>query len=125
MSTRAQIMVKGSPVLVYKHCDGYPNGTLPFLTEFVDKYLEGRGTDIYYFLSQYLRHEAFKEQVRMSGDSFFSDRPQYLPSRSLTGWGLSCEIFEGIEFLYVVNLAKGEVEVHEEEFEEVYLRNKG
>lgn len=125
MSTRAQVMVKGSPILVYKHCDGYPDGVLPFLTEFIARFVKNRGNDPAYFLAQLLRHNAISGEAEAKVGDWSKDKPQYWPSNTFTGWGLDCVVHGDIEYLYVVDLTGlGSVETLEDGFELAYLNNK-
>jgi hypothetical protein len=47
MSTRANIIIKDdeSKLIFYKHSDGYPEGTMPILTEFLDAVKSGKFRD--------------------------------------------------------------------------------
>lgn len=100
MSTRCQIQVKGSPILIYKHSDGYPEGVLPVLEPFVKAFSDNRGNDVEYCLAQIVRTFAL----------------EYDPETRLKGWGLDLVLHEDIEYLYVVDAAKGSVEVQTENF---------
>jgi hypothetical protein len=61
MGTRCIIKVEGlKGVCVYKHWDGYPKGTLPWLKDFNKKFTEERGfDDPEYKFAQLLRSSAF------------------------------------------------------------------
>ncbi len=53
MSTRCQIIVKGNDeVKIYKHCDGYPEGILPVLTDLLQQFIYERGDDPEYCVAQ-------------------------------------------------------------------------
>lgn len=47
MSTRANIIIKSGrdKLIFYKHSDGYPEGTLPILNQFLDKVKSGEIRD--------------------------------------------------------------------------------
>jgi hypothetical protein len=77
MGTRAIIKVEGVPeVQVYKHYDGYPEGTLPWLKAFNKTFAETRGYDPGYKLAQLLR-------------SSIADAEKFgLDTSKTTGWGV-------------------------------------
>jgi len=77
MATRATIYVEGiDTVKVYKHWDGYPSATLPWLEDFNKSFTQKRGDDPDYKLAQLLRSSAF-------------DAGKYnLDSSRDTGWGV-------------------------------------
>jgi hypothetical protein len=109
MATRCQIQVKGSPILIYKHNDDYPEGVLPTLEPMVKAFSENRGNDIEYCLAQIIRRFAIAD---------FKDDPEYT-QKTFTGWGLDCEIHGDIEYFYVVDAAKGSVTVQTRDFHTV------
>lgn len=77
MSTRAVIRVEGVDFAqVYKHWDGYPSATLPWLAEFNRVFSRERGDDPHYKFAQLLR-----SSVR-DGDRHGLDMSQE------TGWGV-------------------------------------
>lgn|SRR5487761_1132384 len=77
MATRATIKVEGVDYAkVYKHWDGNPACTLPFLEVFNKDFAKNRGDDPEYKFAQLLRAS---ERL---GDEFNLDRSQY------TGWGI-------------------------------------
>ena len=59
MSTRAVIVIPGQPVMVYKHFDGYPEGTLNWLEHFNINFVRERGDDPEYKLAALLRSSVF------------------------------------------------------------------
>tara|TARA_R100000655_G_scaffold101532_1_gene146767 strand:+ start:261 stop:623 length:363 start_codon:yes stop_codon:yes gene_type:complete len=78
MSTNAIIRIEGIDFAqVYKHWDGYPQATLPWLKAFNEKFASERGSDPEYKLAQLLRSSAFEAKTFNLDDS------------KLTGWGLS------------------------------------
>lgn len=77
MSTSATIKVEGfDNAKVYKHYDGYPEGTLPFLQAFNEEFHAARGDDPNYKIAQLLRATAFRAK------EFELDESNH------TGWGL-------------------------------------
>ena len=77
MGTACTIKVKGfNFAKVYKHWDGYPEATLPWLEFFNAEFTEKRGVDPLYKFAQLLRSSAFD-----SGN--FN-----LDSSRETGWGV-------------------------------------
>ncbi len=60
MSTPAVIRVEGFKAAeLYKHCDGYPSATLPWLEKFNQDFSAQRGDDPNYKFAQLLRSSAF------------------------------------------------------------------
>lgn len=88
MSTRAQIQFEGNPVLIYKHCDGYPEGVLPLLGKFVKSFMKDRGWDEEYMVAQYL-HD-------LTADTYYEGKRKY------TGYGASTTRHSDIEYFYLV-----------------------
>lgn len=77
MSTNAIIKIEGFPYAkVYKHFDGYPNGTLPWLEKFNKDFAEKRGNDASYKFAQLLRDSVRSEEEFDLGNSRY------------TGWGV-------------------------------------
>ncbi len=76
MSTRAVIVIPGQPVMVYKHFDGYPEGTLNWLEHFNINFVRERGDDPEYKLAALLRSSALLAKEFRLDDSAF------------TGWGV-------------------------------------
>lgn len=60
MSTRAVILIPEAPAAIYVHSDGYPEGMLPWLTDFNQQFTKNRGHDPTYKLAQCLRFSAFE-----------------------------------------------------------------
>ncbi len=77
MATRATIYVDGiDTVKVYKHWDGYPKATLPWLCAFNKAFTKERGDNPDYKFAQLLRSSAF-------------DSVKYkLDASAHTGWGV-------------------------------------
>lgn len=84
MATSAVIIIEGfNAACVYKHHDGYPEGTLPWLEEFNKDFTEKRGNDTEYKFAQLLRSsERDAEKYRMCTDKH-------------TGWGVCAGLCEG------------------------------
>jgi hypothetical protein len=100
MSTRAQIQVDGSKVLVYKHSDGYPDGehgVLAWLTPFVESFMQRRG-----FNPDYMT-------ARIVVAGIASDGAEADPT---LGWGVDTEIHGDIAYLYTVK-RDGSIDVKE------------
>jgi len=76
MATRSIIKIEGSKAVIYKHWDGSPKATLPWLKKFNKAFAKNRGDDPEYKVAQLLR-----DSVR-SGDEFHLDSSEY------TGWGV-------------------------------------
>lgn len=78
MGTSAVIRLEGSDAVeVYKHYDGYPESTLPWLEKFNADFVKNRGNDIPYKFAQLLR-------------SSISDAEEFnLDTSKYTGWGVS------------------------------------
>ena len=77
MGTRAIIRVEGVNYCeVYKHYDGYPEGTLPWLKSFNADFTAHRGDDVEYKMAQLLR-----SSIR-DADKYPLDKSDY------TGWGV-------------------------------------
>jgi hypothetical protein len=89
MSTRAQIQVEGSKVLVYKHHDGYPEGVLPWLEPFVQDFIKRRG-----FVVDYMTARIVVAGIADDG----------LDDNGATGWGVDTEIHGDTEYLYTVKM---------------------
>lgn len=76
MATRAVIIVPGMSVKLYKHWDGYPERTLPWLEKFNKEFTQARGVDPNYKFAQLIR-----SSVRMA-EEFDLDISHH------TGWGV-------------------------------------
>ena len=115
MSTRCIIKVEGlKGVCVYKHWDGYPEGTLPWLKSFNDEFTKERGNDPEYKFAQILRSSAFDcEKFNLGKDR-------------ATGWGvipLKSNIDIPFDIAYVYILKKdGKVKTYRPRHDEVKRR---
>lgn len=77
MATRAVIQIEGFPLCkLYKHWDGYPSSTLPWLEEFNKDFVTNRGDDPEYKFAQLVRSSAF------DAEKFGLDKSRH------TGWGV-------------------------------------
>lgn len=77
MSTNATIEVEGvNHAIVYKHWNGYPEATLPWLKKFNEEFTGNRGDDPDYKFAQLLR-------------SSVNDAAEFnLDTSKETGWGV-------------------------------------
>lgn len=99
MSTRCQIQVEGSNVIIYKHMDGMPDRVLPWLEPFVARFHAARG------------HEPDYLTARILVDGVREDGPRREPFEFI-GWGLDTEYHGDIAYLYRIR-RDGTVEVME------------
>ena len=77
MSTPALIKIDGiNFAKIYKHWDGDPDSTLPWLKRFNEEFAKKRGDDPEYKFAQLLRDSAF------NGERFDLDDSRF------TGWGV-------------------------------------
>ena len=133
MSTRAQIKVQGSEIMIYKHSDGYPSEVLPTLVDIMKTFIRARGNEPDYALAQIMRAFARRDEQRrkerlketkMALKKWEDDKesPEYnsfkmweemYSEQSMTGWGLDCTAHGDIEYLYQVDLKKGRVIVND------------
>ena len=103
MSTNAVIRVAGFKTgELYKHWDGYPDSTLPWLEKFNKDFAAQRGDDAPYKFAQLIRSSAF------DGKDFHLDEARY------TGWGVFPSGSSHYDYLYILNV-DGTVKVVEDE----------
>lgn len=115
MSTRAQICIKRDTegfkdtggIYIYKHSDGYPEGVLPTLAPFVERFTKNRGDDPCYLLCQIVRAFAVVD--------FKSERLNDGAYGQFTGWGLDTVEHGDIEYLYEIDSATGKIYVNGKE----------
>lgn len=112
MSTRAHIaffdaepeaeQVTKPTVLIYKHSDGYPEGTLPQLTEFCKAFNEHRGLrDNEYATArcvQFMTNHDDKEMAEWYKETKIPNTDTF----SFLGYGVGTNFHGDIEFYYVV-----------------------
>ena len=115
MSTSAQIRVKGSDVLIYKHYDGYPSDVLPVLKDILSRYIKERGPrDYEYATAQIMRKFAREDEERrkqFEDNDFGADKPR------LTGWGLGTRLHGDIRYFYEIDLKERKIIVKEPNLE--------
>jgi len=91
MSTSATITVEGVTFAkVYKHFDGDPKSTLPWLKEFNRRFTAKRGNDPEYKFAQLLRSSS------KDGEQYHLDRSEF------TGWGVVEFDEEGSNYEYAL-----------------------
>jgi len=103
MGTSAIIHVQGCPdIYLYKHWDGQPESTLPWLKKFNHEFTQKRGDDPPYKFAQLLRSSAFDAKMFNLDDS------------RTTGWGVyrTPSLQTVSDFEYVL-LRDGNVDVME------------
>lgn len=94
MSTRCQIKVEGEEVMLYKHCDGYPEGVLPALEDVVAWFRQERGFwDGSYLLAR------IGQRFMNDSDNVRNDPDARI---SATGYGYDIHEHGDIEYLYTV-----------------------
>ncbi len=77
MATRATIKIEGlEGICLYKHWDGYPESTLPWLEKFHTQFLSERGNDPEYEFAQLIRSSV------LMAEEFELD------TSTTTGWGV-------------------------------------
>jgi len=116
MSTRAQIKIDGTPILLYQHSDGYPSYLLKTLLPFLVEFHQHRGHDAEYLPAQLMarmianqneENEAWNKENAQLIEAFPSMKmrgPQF------TGFGLDLNLHGDIEYLYEID-KKGTVNV--------------
>lgn len=110
MSTRCQVLVEGSDVVIYRHSDGYPEekaGVLASLLPLVKDFMASRGADPFYLTAHIIARfiqehfewfEAFKKEARNQ------DHPPYDEHKWL-GYGVEAwagQFHGDVEYVYVV-----------------------
>jgi hypothetical protein len=95
MSTRCQILVQGTNVIIYRHCDGYPDGehgVMAMLRPLVLSFLKHRGYfDPFYLSAQIIAAQI--EKTRSGPTDFLGCGVEAYTDGQLHG---------DIEFLYVI-----------------------
>lgn len=127
MSTRAQICLKRDTagfketggIYIYKHSNGYPEGVMPILSEFVTRFVKERGNDAPYLLCQIVRAFAAVDresviQAVIKNDKYGtpSGLDRFAYGGDYTGWGLDTIEHDDIEYLYEVDSATGKVYIN-------------
>lgn len=92
MSTNAVIRIEGFRLVeLYKHNDGYPEATLPWLEKFNLNFVKIRGNDMPYKFAQLVRSSSYMAKE-------FPD----LDKSEFTGWGVSPQGENSYEYLYLL-----------------------
>jgi len=102
MATSAKIIINDpnlKNIAIYKHFDGYPSATLPWLLEFHKDYIKNKGWDPEYELAQLLR-----SSVRLA-KKYSLDKSNY------TGWGIINENDYQTNFKYILD--KDKIKIYE------------
>ena len=106
MSTRAQIQIEGSKVLLYLHGDGMPESVLPVLLPFLVEFHAERGHDPMYLPVRFLQRWANDlDRALMKSAKTFNYKPNLFLSI-----GVGTEIHGDLDFFYRVR-ENGTVEV--------------
>jgi len=126
MSTRAQIKIKGNPIHIYKHSDGYPEGVMPTLEPIVERFAQERGLEDHeYLLANIMRAFARKEERRRKANIEDYKKPANAGSKpaqnmidiyskpSLTGFGIGLDRHGDIEFLYEIDTENKQIIVND------------
>jgi hypothetical protein len=101
MGTHAVIRVEGfDGVELYKHWDGYPSATLPWLEKFNSEFTKNRGDDVNYKFAQLIRSSVYM------GTEFELDGSLY------TGWGVMIQGESCCDYMYILK-KDGTVEVQD------------
>lgn len=115
MSTRANIVIKHGreKLTFYKHSDGYPEGTMPILTKFIDLVNSGEIRDNVGQAAGWLielgRQEFLKDQAE-----FVKTYPSYKGYSWKIGYIEPTTCIHGdIEYLYTVDLKTRSIKVKE------------
>lgn len=120
MSTRSQIVVKGSDVKIYKHSDGYPEGVLPALVPFAHHFLTARGNDEEYMVARCLmwfgveedkNRIEWQQEYAAKKDSFSQSMAKRYSKPDVVGYGCGTFWHGDIEWLYVIDGEAKTVEV--------------
>lgn len=119
MSTRCNIgvyesekqLLNSPDVILYKHSDGYPEGTLPLLKKFMKNPSNDRNRNDYEYQSAWLLHSL------MNG--FIEDGINYGYEIMHIGYGICKEIHGDIEYYYAIY--PNRIEVYKVEgFDKIY-----
>ena len=127
MSTRCQILVEGSSVVIYRHSDGYPqgpNGVLATLKPLVVEFVKYRGWDEEYLpahiiADQIKHHKAWADKAAAEAEAEKPGRGESYKQAAFLGFGVeaynpdsteSHSLHGDIEYLYHVRKS-GVIEV--------------
>ena len=121
MITRANIIIKDEDdhLFFYKHSDGYPEGTMPTLVNFINRVKEGEIRNNVCQAAGWLiviGHEDYKEFQPDCGVGAWRVG-DYEPTTGIHG---------DIEYLYIIDLQKEKIVIIEDDFENSWeLYQKG
>lgn len=114
MSTRANIKITDGEkeLWFYRHSDGYPEGALPTLNQFMDWLKSGRIRDNIGQAAGWLIILGHLEYRDNSADALKYNGPQFTPgdSKSMSGWKVGAYeptewgLHGDTEYLYTINL---------------------
>jgi len=121
MSTRANIIIKDeySKLYFYRHSDGYPKGAMPTLSKFLDLVKTGKIRDNVGQASGWLiilGHEEYLDGNKPLEPKIGGGIRWKVGAIEPTG-----NIHGDIEFLYIIDLVKKEIQVIEHDFERYAL----
>lgn len=119
MSTRCQVWVKGSDVVVYRHSDGYPDSVLDVLLPICKKFAEFRRDDPDYLSAHIVaafiaKHKAWVNKVIRGQKKEGKTEKDLAALRYEAILGHGVEAYNGkfhgdVEWVYVVNADHVEV----------------
>jgi len=104
MSTRANIIITDGDdkLYFYRHSDGYPEGTMPTLNQFLDKVKKGEIRDNVSQSAGWL--------IVIGHEEYAKNREEYEHTRWKVGAYEPTTCIHGdIEYLYVIDLEKKEI----------------
>lgn len=94
MSTRCQIKVVGLDARLYKHYDGYPEGVMPILKSFLEKFKKVSPWDPAYLLARMTQHFCNNTDKDRAGNS---------AELNMLGYGIDSITHGDIEYLYTIH----------------------
>ncbi len=113
MSTRANIIIKDEygEVIFYRHSDGYPEGTLPTLREFLSLVKSGKIRNNVSQASGWLILIGAKEYGVLRED--FTPEYKDMMEWKVGAYEPTTQIHGDIEYLYTIDLTEESIEVKE------------
>lgn len=110
MSTRCQIGIytddkkalKDYSALLYKHCDGYPEGVLPVIEPFLKDFAFRRGLDDIEYLAAWLLYEIMNDHVEHNKEMSKAYPSVSATGKDYLGHGICTKFYAGIEYYYAV-----------------------
>lgn len=114
MSTRANIVVKSGreKLIFYRHSDGYPEGTMPLLNDFLEKVKSGKIRDNVGQAAGWLILLGHKE-MSLQAENFKKEFPNFKTNYDWKVGSIeptTC-IHDDIEYLYTIDLDKKKITV--------------